>query len=234
MLRRDALGHGHSSGPPKGHHSTFDEVVDELVDTLDQLNIDKVHFLGESTAGIYANFLAARYPDRIRSVTICGSPLVLTDAAQKTLAFGYSSCVESIYGLGARGWGEKFMALSATDQDSDKGFQQWYLEQFALPSEDGLAAYADTVCSKEANSFLILDKIGTTPYLLLTPANSTLVPLDDQKKLAQAAKDSRLELIHGHGHEIFIDQAEECQGKVLDFLGSLQKKYRVWVDNEQH
>lgn len=75
---------------------------------------------------------------------------------------------------------------------------------------------------KGANSFLILGKIGTTPYLLLTPANSTLVPLEDQKKLAQAAKNSRIEVIHGHGHEIFIDQAEVCQEKYLDFLGSLK------------
>lgn len=156
-------------------------------------------------------------------MTICGSPLYLPDAAQKTLAFGYPSCVESIFALGARGWGEKFLALTGTDQNPDKGFQKWYLDQFAIPSTGGLAAYAETVCSKEANSHLILDQIGDTPYLLLTPANSPLVDIEDQKKLAKAAKNSRMELIHGHGHEIFLDQAEVCQEKYMDFLGKLKR-----------
>jgi pimeloyl-ACP methyl ester carboxylesterase len=88
MIRHDALGHGFSSGAPKGHPKTIEIVAAEIVDTLDQLKLDKFHYLGESTGGIFASFLGAKYPDRFHSVATCGSPLVLTKAAQRTLSFG--------------------------------------------------------------------------------------------------------------------------------------------------
>lgn len=81
MIRRDALGHGHSSGAPKDHPKTIEAVAGEIVDTLDQLKLDKVHYLGESTGGIFASFLGAKYLDCFHSVVTCGSPLNLPKAA---------------------------------------------------------------------------------------------------------------------------------------------------------
>jgi pimeloyl-ACP methyl ester carboxylesterase len=35
VIRRDALGHGYSSAPPKDHPKTIDSLSDEIIDTLD-------------------------------------------------------------------------------------------------------------------------------------------------------------------------------------------------------
>lgn len=198
-------------------------MLEDIINTLDQLGIDKVHYLGESTAGIFGDFLAAKYPHRMHSVTICGSPLVLNEAARKSLSYGYTSCVESIKQLGARGWGEHFLGVAATDKGAIEGYIAWWLDKFSIPSKEGLCDYATVVCSKEADGRVVMDQIDA-PLLLLTPAHSALVDIEDQKRLAAAAKKSRMELIPGHGHEIYIDQAGLCQQKLLDFLRGLARE----------
>ena len=59
--------------------------------------------------------------------------------------------------------------------------------------------------------------------LLLSPGNSKLVNLEEQKQLSQAVDGSRMEVIKGYGHEIYIDQAEQCQEKFLEFLEGLSR-----------
>jgi pimeloyl-ACP methyl ester carboxylesterase len=62
VIRRDLRGHGYSSYPRSGdtYDYTVDTILDEIVDTLDKLGVEKVHFLGESTGGMLGEILAAR------------------------------------------------------------------------------------------------------------------------------------------------------------------------------
>jgi pimeloyl-ACP methyl ester carboxylesterase len=94
VIRRDARGHGYSSYPLFPNTTSYDysveTIVDEIIDTLDQLKLPKVHFIGESTSGILGYILATRYPDRLHSLTIYSSPTFLPPAAQKLFAFGHS------------------------------------------------------------------------------------------------------------------------------------------------
>jgi pimeloyl-ACP methyl ester carboxylesterase len=62
VIRRDLRGHGYSTYPKKGetYAYTIDTILDEIMETLDDLKVDKVHFLGESTGGMLGEILAAR------------------------------------------------------------------------------------------------------------------------------------------------------------------------------
>lgn len=63
VIRRDLRGHGRSSYGKKGdgYKTDVDTVIGEIIDSLDQLGVEKVHFLGESTSGMLGEILAARY-----------------------------------------------------------------------------------------------------------------------------------------------------------------------------
>ena len=70
VIRKDLRGHGYSSSPAiaeKPNAYTLDTILEEIVDTLDQLNIRKVHFFGESTSGMLGEIFAARHPERLLS-----------------------------------------------------------------------------------------------------------------------------------------------------------------------
>lgn len=62
VVRRDLRGHGYSSYPNQGDEYDYsvDTILGEIVDTLDQLVIEKVHFLGESTGGMLGEIMAAK------------------------------------------------------------------------------------------------------------------------------------------------------------------------------
>ena len=53
--------------------------------------------------------------------------------------------------------------------------------------------------------------------LTLAPTKSSLAKLDGE------ISGSKLEVVDGAGHEIYVDRAEECQEVYLDFLGGLWK-----------
>jgi len=60
------------------------------------------------------------------------------------------------------------------------------------------------------------------PMLLLSPANSAVVPMDDQKQLIQAAK-AKMKITPGHEHDTYLGQAELYQQKCLQFLKTVKK-----------
>lgn len=222
VIRRDARGHGYSSAPGKDYPYSIDTILDEIVDTLDQLGLQKVHYIGESTGGIFGEFLAARNPERLHSLTICSSPLYMPAAAQKMLAFGRDSWPAACRELGSRGWGQELVNVVGVDQASDKAYLQWWLDQVAIPTGEGLGDHAELLCDESFDARRIMNQIKV-PMLMLTPAGSVLVNLDEQKQLNEAVSGSRMEVIPGHGHEIYINQAEQCQEKYLAFLRRLPK-----------
>ena len=220
VIRRDARGHGKSSCPPKDYDYSVDTIISEIMDTLDQLGLQKVHYLGESTGGIFGEALAVKYPDRLHSLTICSSPMYLPQAAQDLLAFGHSSWPAACRELGSRGWAIAAASVLGTDQIPDKAYVQWWVDQVAVPSGDALADHAELLAKVDARSLVADIKV---PMLILAPANSKMTTVEDQRKLQEQVKGSKMVVVHGKGHEIYVDQPEECQRAFLDFLEGLAR-----------
>lgn len=89
-----------------------------------------------------------------------------------------------------------------------------------MPSGEGLAQHAELLC--KINSKEILDQIKV-PMLILAPANSAMTSVDEQKEIQSKVSGSKIVVVEGKGHEIFVDKAEECQKAFLDFLAGLKK-----------
>lgn len=80
----DALYHGYSSKPDlpaDGFRAMLDNQADAVIDLIDALGYDKVHYEGESMgAGIGTN-LALRYPERIDKLILNGFGMIKTKKA---------------------------------------------------------------------------------------------------------------------------------------------------------
>jgi pimeloyl-ACP methyl ester carboxylesterase len=219
VIRRDLRGHGHSSFPSGAEKHTYaytiDTIVGEIVDTLDQLDIPKVHFLGESTSGILGDVLAAKYPDRLLSLTVCSMPTHLPPQALELFAFGRKDWPSACRELGARGWAEEMARVPGTIPIADAEYLPWYLDQIAISSGEGLAQYAEFLGTVDARPFL---KKIKTPMLVLCPTESVAVKVEEQRTLAEEVERCTLELVEGGGHEIYVTRAEVCQELFLKFL----------------
>lgn len=201
VIRRDLRGHGRSSAPAAdaAYDYSLDTVLGEIVDTLDQLGVRRVHFLGESTSGMLAEALAARHPERVLSITTCSSPTVLPPAALRMLALGEESWPAACWKLGARGWAERLARVPGTVANDDPEYVRWWLEQIAVQSGEGLAGYAEFLSGLDARPFLGDIRV---PMLILAPAHSAATGVEEQRGIQAQVKGSKLVVIEGKGHEI--------------------------------
>ncbi|KAF2199764.1 alpha/beta-hydrolase [Delitschia confertaspora ATCC 74209] len=225
VIRRDLRGHGYSSYPTgkevEVYKYNLDTILREIVDTLDQLGVRKVHFLGESTGGMLGEALAAKYPDRLLSLTVCSTPTHLPSPALKMFAFDKKDWPTACRELGSRGWAEALSKLPGTIPIEDPAYLPWYLDQIAISDGEGLAQYAEFLAHLDTRPFLPWIKL---PMLILAPSNSAATRLEEQQKLLSQVPNARMEVISGKGHEIYVTEAEICQYVFLSFLAELAEE----------
>jgi len=207
------------ASPSPSYEYNLDTILAEIVDTLDQLGLEKVHFVGESTSGMLGQALAARHPDRLHSLIVCSSPTYLPPPALELFAFGKSSWPAACRELGSRGWAEALRKIPGTMSVPDPEYAQWWVDQVAVSSGEGLAGYAEFLSTLDSRPFL---KDIRVPMLILAPAKSAATKLEEQMGIQEQVKGSKVVVIHGTGHEIYVEKAEDSQSAVLEFLGSLR------------
>ncbi|MDA9672638.1 3-oxoadipate enol-lactonase [Alphaproteobacteria bacterium] len=79
VLRYDTRGHGGTDAPSSDY--SIDIFVEDAVSLLNKLNIDKVHFIGLSMGGFIGQLFAAKYPERVVSLTLCDTACVMPPAS---------------------------------------------------------------------------------------------------------------------------------------------------------
>ncbi len=89
VLRYDARGHGASDAPPGAY--SMDRLGRDVVELLDTLQLEKVHFLGLSLGGFVGQWLAIHTPQRIDRLVLSntaaylGPPAVFDAAIRQVL-----------------------------------------------------------------------------------------------------------------------------------------------------
>ena len=83
LLALDFLGHGQSDSPPDGASYRMEAVAADIIDLLDKSTSVPAHLLGYSMGGRLALFLALRYRDRFRSLTLESASPGLPDAESR-------------------------------------------------------------------------------------------------------------------------------------------------------
>lgn len=220
VVRRDLRGHGLSSYPLEsdGYDYSLDTILLEIVQTLDALGVDKVHFIGESTSGMLGEVFAARYPERLLSLTVISSPTHLPTLALELFAFGHASWPEACRAMGSRGWAEALSKVPGTVSNPDPAYIKSWIDMVAVSSGEGLAGYAQFLSTLDSRPYL---KDIHVPVLIQAPANSAATKLHEQRSLAEQISGARLEVVNGRGHEIYVEMAEDCQRLFLDFVDGL-------------
>ncbi|MGD6833100.1 alpha/beta fold hydrolase [Sutcliffiella halmapala] len=69
VIRPDLRGHGKSVGPIDDY---FAHCTEDIMDTLEHLNIESCHLAGVSLGGIAALLFAKKYPHKVKTLTFSG------------------------------------------------------------------------------------------------------------------------------------------------------------------
>ena len=217
VVRRDMRGHGFSADPGPHHNWTVDELLDDMRAFLDALGLDRVHYLGESIGGILGVAFAAKWPERLKSLTVCASPTAIRPAALSALTGGERELGSELARLGGGGW-VKILMQQNIISGKDPAHIEWVVNEWSRTPTHVLRGINRMLAKADISP--LLPQINV-PTLVLAPSRSPLTPLSDQLSIRNSIPNARMAVIEGPGHEIYVDEPEECINAFLKFLNTM-------------
>jgi 2-hydroxymuconate-semialdehyde hydrolase len=210
----DMVGFGYTDRPP-GIAYTMDTWVQQALDLLDALDIERADVVGNSFGGALSLALAIRAPHRVRRLVLMGSvgvPFAITPGLDAV--WGYTPSFENM---------RRIMDVFAHDRSlvTDElaqlrheasirpGFQESFGAMFPAPRQ----RWVDAMASPEA-------AIRALPHetLLVHGREDQVIPLSTSLTLADWIPNSQLH-VYGHcGHWTQIEHAARFVRLVGDFL----------------
>jgi len=200
-----------------GSHISIASIADDIAELLNELHIHAAHILGISFGGFVAQEFALRYPDRVRKLVLAstsfGGPNHVMPSMDVLAAFSSGD------GLNDADKIRKNLTTAFTpDFVNDHGEE---VERFCTLRESNVVpeeVYSQQLAS--ALAFNAQDRIGEirAETLVLTGDSDAVVPAENSRNLAEAIPNATLGVIADGGHMAFVENAEEFNGFVTDFL----------------
>jgi 3-oxoadipate enol-lactonase len=211
VLRFDTRGHG-SSDAPAGSY-TLEQLVDDTIGILDELDFDRVYWVGLSMGGMIGQGLALDHPDRIERLVLADTAAIIPDEAQPV-------------------WQERLDAVQSegmptvAESTLERWFTPRYLEQ--NPSEidqirqqilaTPVAGYVG--CSEAIRRLNYLNRLSAiqTPTLIMVGADDLGTPVAASEAMHAQIKGSQLVVIPDAAHLSNIEQAQFFNDHLIAFL----------------
>ena len=224
VIRRDQRGHGLSPDPGPDSEWSMETLLCDMLGFLDALGLDSVHYIGESMGAVLGVRFAQRWPDRLKSLTLCSMPLDLRPPHNQVLTFPeFGNSSEAKRAIGADGWARAMVDRRVISGGKTPTHTQWVIQEISKTPIEVLVGIGLPLYSPEASWDKTAELLGslTTPTLVLAPTKSPLTPLDDQVWIRDMIPNARIAIIDGPTHEVYVDSANECLDAVGAFLASI-------------
>jgi len=217
VVRFDFRGQLMSPGTPP---EDMREHAADVVALLDHLGIHRAHLVATSFGGAVAVLVAARWPERVRSLVAIASADGFDGVMEDEVLRWRQACVDSLEG-GDRGhisdvlepvvYSKEYLASHR------KGRVVRRRQIAALPESwfRGLIGLLDST-----PSVVLADQLGSVccPTLILAAELDGFIPLERTRALADAIPGARFQIIEGAGHAVVVEQPERLVRLCLEFL----------------
>jgi pimeloyl-ACP methyl ester carboxylesterase len=217
VVRRDMRGHGLSADPGPNYKWTIDELLNDMRGFLDALGLARVHYVGESIGGILGIAFAAKWPERLKSLTVCSSPTAIRPSVRAALTGGERELGSELERLGGGGW-VKILIQQKVISGKNPAHIEWVVNEWSKTPTHVLRGINRMLASADITP--LLPQVAV-PTLVLAPSRSPLTPLSDQLTIRNAIPGARMAVVEGPGHEIYVDEPEECISAFLKFVKTL-------------
>ncbi|MEM8488147.1 MAG: alpha/beta hydrolase [Bacteroidota bacterium] len=215
VLMVDLRGHGKSQVQKGNLHFlnyTFEDISSEVVDVLDDLNIEKAHFIGISLGSIIIRTLSEIAPDRVASIVLGGAVVRLNFRSRFLVGVGqlFKRVIPYLWLYSLFAWiimprrrhrKSRLLFINEAKKLCQKEFIRW----FKLTSE----------VNPLLRFFREKEMPVPTLYLMGDEDHLFLPPV---KALVSRHKHSVLQIIQDSGHVCNVDQPEEFNRRSIAFI----------------
>ena len=213
LIRYDTRGHGNSSSV-EGPYS-FELLENDVITILDNLKIDKAHFIGLSIGGMTSLGLALKHQNRFNKIICCAA------RADNPPPF-----IDS--------WNQRIAVIEekGTNGVVDGSLDRWYSEEFKanFKNNDIINLSKDMIRGTSSNGYIgCAHALKTLNYLKdLSTINREMLFISGEKDMGAPAlameemshltPNSKYVCISGAAHILNIEAPETVNKTILDFL----------------
>lgn len=211
VIRMDVRGHGRSAVTPRPY--SLDQLADDARDLLDSLKIDKAHWVGLSMGGMIGQAFALRHPQRLRKLVLANTTSTygtqgpeMWEARAKAVGEGGMAAV-------------KELAMQRYFTDDFRGSRSDVVDRigsgFLATDPEGYIACCNAIRDLDFSGDLHRIK---APTLVIAGEKDVGTPVAMSKAIADAIPGATLAVIPGAAHLSAVENPEEFNRLVEDFL----------------
>jgi len=216
VIRYDARGHGQSlaTAPPY----TLSTLVEDVRSLLDGLGIGTVHFVGLSLGGMVGQLLAARYPQRLLSLTLC-------DTAAQTKQDIWEGRIEAVRKDGVDPQVEPSLERWFTPpfRDANPSIVERFRKMIRDTTRDGYVGGASAIM--EMDNLSQLSRIAT-PTQIIVGRDDHSTSVSDAELLNARIAGSQLAVIEDAAHLSNVERPNEFNAVLKGFLLQQGARYQ--------
>jgi 3-oxoadipate enol-lactonase len=210
VVRPDMRGFGQSSPMPRDYPWTLDRLIEDFCLLMDHVRVDRFHLVGAKIGGTVARAFAARRPERVKTLTVVGSPPPFREEAAKSVG----ATVRMFEDHGVEYWARQNMANRLGSAFPKEGFDFWvkYMARTAVSTQLG---FMPTIAIADIRPDI--PKI-TCPTLVVTTEDSGLGSVDAMRAWQEQIAGSELVVFPGNSYHVAATHADPAADATLDFL----------------
>jgi pimeloyl-ACP methyl ester carboxylesterase len=209
VVRPDMRGYGRSTPVARDFPWTIDVVIDDFIALMDALGIERFHLAGAKIAGFIARRFAARFPDRVITLTVIGTPPPVYDVAARV-----DSLTAEIERDGIEGWARRSMAGRLGSRFPAAGIE-WWIQQMARTPVSSQICFVRNI--PKADITADLPKIKC-PTLVITTEGSALGSVETTRAWQKTIPDSQLLVLPGDSYHAAASDSDECAQATSEFI----------------
>lgn len=209
----DNRGAGRSDHPPAPYD--LEVMAADGIAVLDAVGVEKAHVLGASMGGIFAQIIAVRYPERVKSLVLACTACrhhtwrreLLEEWAMTAELQGMGMFAKQAvrWLIGPRSLRRFWPAVGLVGPMAMTGSPEAFVAQVRaiLAMDDALRAELCAI---------------SVPTLVLVGSQDILTPMGDAEELADEIPGAELVVIRGAAHGFMLEHGATFNRTVLDFL----------------
>jgi 3-oxoadipate enol-lactonase len=193
---------------------TVDNYVSDLLCIADSIGADTFHYCGESLGGIIGMVLSARYPKRVRTLSLLAAPLSISQWTQQTFALTYPTWQDALREMGSRGWTSAVNTATRFPPGTDPRMLEWYADESGKSDVNVLIAMSRLASKADATP--ILTQIEA-PVLGLYPDGGKIT---SEQEVVLRDKISNIRIVHlpTPYHMVWVLAPAQCADHILHFM----------------
>ena len=215
LLLVDLSGHGYSisnSSQKSNNKISFESILNDVLEVLDNLNIKKSHFIGISLGTVIINQLVLKEPNRILKMVLGGATLELNFMSRLMMYFAYAT--KSIVPYM---WLYKLYALIIMPAKTHRESRKLFIKEAKRMNQNEVERWFK-LTPKVLPLLKFFKNIQTDIPTLYIMGNKDYMFLSSIKKIVKNQPNAILKIFKNCGHVVNIENPEKFNSTSLKFL----------------